>query len=403
MALDWTAAGENPTVADTGSVIKELRPARLVPGDWVPARPGDLLKDVDTPALVLDLDRCEQNLSLLMAAAAGSPVRVRPHAKTHKCSELARRQIMAGAVGVCVQKLGEAEAMLAGGVNDVLITNEIVGEGKMQRLARLARAYAPARVGVCVDQIDVARRLAAVCQAEQAALDVYIEIDVGQNRCGVTEPHVAVAIARFLHGSPAFHFRGLHAYAGLAQHRRGVPERRSSARAAAERAAQARDAILAAHLSCEIVTGGGTGTLPFDLQSDVYTEVQPGSYLFMDVDYAKNEIDAHAPPFESALFVLASVISMQGERATLDAGLKSFSTDAGPAQPAFEGWRVRTVSDEHTVLIREFAGTPIKIGDKALLVPGHCDPTVNLHDWMVATRKGRVEAVWPIDARGKSY
>jgi D-serine deaminase-like pyridoxal phosphate-dependent protein len=396
MALDWTAT-------DRGSVLKEFRPRRTVPSDWIPAQPGDLLKEVDTPALIVDLDKCEANLALLARAVAGTPVRLRPHAKTHKCAELARRQIEAGAIGVCVQKLGEAEAMLAGNVNDVLITNEIVGEAKMRRLARVARAYAPARVGVCVDQIDVARRLAAVCQAEQATLDVYIEIDVGQNRCGVAEPHAAVAIARFLHGNPAFHFRGIHAYAGLAQHRRGVPERSAAARAAAERAAQARSAILGAELPCEVVTGGGTGTLPYDLHSGVYTELQPGSYVFMDVDYAKNEVDASAPPFENALFVLASVISMQGDRATLDAGIKSFSTDMGPAQPAFAGWRMRTVSDEHAVLMREFAGTPIKIGDKALLVPSHCDPTVNLHDWIVATRKGRVEAVWPIDARGKSY
>jgi D-serine deaminase-like pyridoxal phosphate-dependent protein len=396
MALDWTAV-------EKGIVIKEFRPRRTFPNDWIPARPGDLLKEIDTPALIVDLDKCDANLATLMNAVAGLPVRVRPHAKTHKCAELARRQVQAGAFGICVQKLGEAEAMLAGGLSDVLITNEVVGEAKMRRLARVARAYAPARLGVCVDQIDVARRLAAVCLAEQATLDVYIEIDVGQNRCGVAEPHVAVAIARFLHGSPAFHFRGLHAYAGLAQHRRGVPERRGAAQAAAERAAQARDAILAAELPCETVTGGGTGTLPYDLQGGVYTEVQPGSYLFMDVDYAKNEVDANAPAFENSLFVLASVISMQGERATLDAGLKSFSTDSGPAHPAFEGWRVRSVSDEHTVLLREFAGTPIKIGDKALLVPSHCDPTVNLHDWIVATRKGRVEAVWPIDARGRSY
>jgi len=396
MALDWTAAGQS-------SVLKEFRPRRIIPSDWIPAQPGDLLKEIDTPALIVDLDRCEANLARLMSAVAGRPVQVRPHAKTHKCAELARQQIEAGAVGVCVQKLGEAEAMLAGNVNDVLITNEIVGEAKMRRLARIARAYAPARVGICVDQIEVARRLAAICQAEQATLDVYVEIDVGQNRCGVTEPHVAVAIARFLNGSPMFHFRGIHAYSGLAQHRRGVPERRGAARAAAERAAQARDAIRAADLPCEVVTGGGTGTLPYDLQSGVYTEVQPGSYVFMDVDYAKNEVDADAPAFENSLFVLATVISMQGERATLDAGLKSFSTDMGPAHPAFEGWRVRSVSDEHAVLMREFAGTPIKIGDKALLVPSHCDPTVNLHDWIVATRKGKVEAVWPIDARGKSY
>ena len=396
MALDWTTV-------EQGSGLKEFRPRRMNPGDWVPARRGDMLKDVDTPALILDLDKCEANLSRLMAAVAGTQVQVRPHAKTHKCAELARRQIAAGAVGVCCQKLGEAEAMLAGNINDVLITNEIVGESKMQRMARVARTYAPARVGVCVDSVDIARQLAAICSAEQAVLDIYVEIDVGQNRCGVSEPRAAVELARWLANSPAFHFRGLHAYSGLAQHRRGVPERRAAAEAAALRAAQARDAILAAGLPCEVVTGGGTGTFPYDVRSGVFTEVQPGSYLFMDVDYAKNEQDIHAPNFEVSLFVLATVMSLREDRATLDAGIKAFSTDLGPARPAFPGWRVRNVSDEHTVLMRSDNLTPIKLGDKALLVPGHCDPTVNLHDWLVATRRGRVEAVWPIDARGRAY
>jgi len=396
MAIDWTAAEQS-------SVLKEFRPRRTTPTDWIPAQPGDLLKEIDTPALIVDLDKCDANSAMLMAAVSGSGVRVRPHAKTHKCAELARQQVEAGAVGVCCAKLGEAEVMLAGNVNDVLIANEIVGEAKMRRLARVARAYAPARVGVCVDNIDVARQLATICAAEQVTIDVYIEIDVGQNRAGLTESAAIVELAGMLHGNSAFNFRGLQAYAGLAQHRRGVPERRAAAEAAAARAGRARDAILGASLPCEVITGGGTGTLAYDILSGVYTEVQPGSYLFMDVDYAKNEQDSLAPAFQVALFVLASVMSLQDGRATLDAGLKAFSTDLGPAQPAFDGWRVRNVSDEHTVLMRADDGTLIKLGDKALLVPSHCDPTVNLHEWIVATRKGRVEAVWPIDARGKIY
>ena len=396
MAIDWTAAEQS-------SVLKEFRPRRTVPTDWIPAQPGDLLKEIDTPALIVDLDKCEANAALLMAAVSGTGVRVRPHAKTHKCAELARQQVEAGAVGVCCAKLGEAEVMLAGNVNDVLIANEIVGEAKMRRLARVARAYAPARLGVCIDNIDVARQLAAICAAEQVTIDVYIEIDVGQNRAGLTDSATIVELAAMLHGNSAFNYRGLQAYAGLAQHRRGVPERRAAAEAAAARAGRARDAILGADLPCEVVTGGGTGTLAYDIRSGVYTEVQPGSYLFLDVDYAKHEQDPDAPQFDVSLFVLATVMSLQDGRATLDAGLKAFSTDLGPAQPAFEGWRVRNVSDEHTVLMRADEGTSIKLGDKALLVPSHCDPTVNLHEWIVATRKGRVEAVWPIDARGKIY
>ena len=396
MALNWTAAG-------SGSTLKEFRPRRAVPSDWIPAQPGDHLKDIDTPALVVDLDKFEANSARLMAALEGTGVRARPLAKTHKCGEVARRQVSAGAIGVCCQKLGEAEFMLAADVGDVLITGQIVGETKMRRLARIARGYAPARVGVCVDNAEIARQLAAICLAEQVVLDVYIEVDVGQNRSGVADSAAVAVLARAVHENPAFHFRGLHAYAGLAQHRRGVPERRAAAHAAAERAGRARDAVLAANLPCEVVTGGGTGTLLYDVASGVYTEVQPGSYVFMDTDYARNAHDPQGPRFENALFVLATVMSLQDERATLDAGLKAYATDLGPAQPAFEGWRVRSVSDEHTVLLRTDDRTPIKLGDKALLVPGHCDPTVNLHDWIVATRKGVVEAVWPIDARGKAY
>jgi len=396
MALNWTAAEHD-------SVLKEFRPRRTVPTDWVPAQPGDLLKEIDTPALIVDLDKFEANLARMMTAVSGTGVRVRPHAKTHKSVEIARQQVEAGAIGVCCAKLGEAEAMLAGNINDVLITNEIVGATKMHRLALVARAYAPARLGVCVDNIEIARQLAAVCVAEQAMLDVYIEVDVGQNRGGLTDAAEIVQLAQMVHASPSFAFRGLHAYAGLAQHRRGVPERRAAAQAAALRAAAARDAVLAAKLPCEVVTGGGTGTFAYDVASGVYTEVQPGSYLFMDVDYAKNEQDSAVPQFDVSLFVLATVMSLQEERATLDAGLKAFATDLGPAHPAFEGWRVRNVSDEHTVLMRSDEATAIKLGDKALLVPSHCDPTVNLHEWIVATRKGRVEAVWPVDARGKVY
>jgi D-serine deaminase-like pyridoxal phosphate-dependent protein len=159
-----------------------------------------------------------------------------------------------------------------------------------------------------------------------------------------------------------------------------------------------------AGLPCEIVTGGGTGTFMYDIGSRVYDEIQPGSFAFMDFDYARNEPDPEVPQFEHALFLLASVMSMRGDRATLDAGLKAFSTDSGAARPTFSGWQVRSVSDEHSVLTRiDESGPDIKLGAKALLVPGHCDPTINLHDWIVAVRKGKVEDVWPIDARGKVY
>lgn len=369
----------------------------------MPARAGTLLTDVDTPALIIDLDKFEANLARLMHAVRPFNVRVRPHAKSHKCVEIARRQIAAGAVGICVQKVSEAEVFVAGGIGDVLVTNEVVGDRKMQRLAQIARAYPHARLGVCVDDLEIAKRLGAICHEEGARLDAYVELDVGQNRAGVQDAEGAVAVARALVASPRITFMGLHAYAGSAQHRRGVPERKSAIQAAAQKAGEVRAAFRAANLPCEIITGGGTGTFMYEATSQVYSEIQPGSFVLMDVDYARNELDGSVPRFDHALFVLASVMSRSGERITLDAGLKAFSTDSGPALPTFAGWQVRAVSDEHTTLHRTADGPPIKLGDKALLIPGHCDPTVNLHDWIVAIRKGKVEAVWPVDARGALF
>jgi D-serine deaminase-like pyridoxal phosphate-dependent protein len=369
----------------------------------MPAAPGDRLQDVDTPALIIDLDRFEANLERMRETAAGYNIRVRPHAKSHKCAEIARRQIAAGSVGICCQKLGEAEIFLARGIDNVLITNEIVGERKLHRLAQLAWRYPDARLGVCVDDASVTKRLGALCVAQEARLDVYVELDVGQNRCGVGTSAEVVELARAIVACPRFTFMGLHAYAGSAQHRRGVPERRAAIEAAARKANEARAALRAADLPCEIITGGGTGTFIYEAASQVYSEVQPGSYILMDTDYARNEQDATAPKFDHSLFVLASVMSMRGDRATLDAGLKAFSTDSGLPAPTFAGWQVWNVSDEHTVLHRIGDGPAIKLGDKALLIPSHCDPTVNLHDWIIAVRAGKVEALWPIEARGAVF
>ncbi len=371
---------------------------------WMPAQPGDALADVDTPALILDLDRFDTNLGRLMDAARDAGVRVRPHAKSHKSLQIAHRQIGAGAIGVCCQKVGEAEVFLAGGIKDVLITNEIVGERKLRRLAQLAGMFSQSRVGVCVDDASVVRKLAVVCDEEDGHLDVYIELDVGQNRAGVQDAAAAVELAREVMAYPRLTLMGLQAYAGSAQHRRGVPERKAAVESAVQRAAEVRTALREAGLPCEIITGGGTGTFMYEALSGVFGEIQPGSFALMDSDYARNEVDPDVPPFEHALFILSTVMSLRGDRATLDAGLKAFSTDSGPARPTFAGWHVHAVSDEHTVLTRvDDEGPTIHLGAKALLIPSHCDPTVNLHDWMVAIRKNKVEDVWRVDARGAVF
>ena len=375
--------------------------------DWIPARAGDSLADVDTPALILDLDTFEANLARLMNAVQGRGVRVRPHAKSHKCVEIARRQIAAGAVGICCQKTSEAEPFLASGIADVLISNEVVGHRKTSQLARLAARYPSAKVGVCVDDARAVAELARACDEAHARIDAYIELDVGHDRAGVPEVAAVVALGKVIASHRQFSLRGLHAYFGNAQHRRGIAERREAISTATQLARAAKEGLLAAGLPCDIVTGAGTGTFMLEAASGVYNEIQPDSYPLMDADYAKNELEPSWPVFEQSLFILTTVMSRrkdaQSDRATLDAGLKSFSTDCGPALPAIAGWKVRNVSDEHTVLERDGAGADLALGDRPLLIPGHIDPTVNLHDWIVAVRDDRVEAVWPVDARGAVF
>jgi D-serine deaminase-like pyridoxal phosphate-dependent protein len=381
--------------------------------DWIPAKTGDALLDIDTPALVLDLDRFELNLGRLMEVAKAAGVRVRPHAKSHKCVEIARRQMAAGAVGVCCQKLSEAAVFLAGGIGDVLITNEVVGQAKIARLAQLAARHPDKRLGVCVDSVTVAQQLSRAVASAKAVLDVYIDIDVGQDRTGVNDPALAAHIANtIVSGGSQLRVMGMHAYAGSAQHRRTPGERRAAIASAAALVGEMRTAFMAAGLPCEIITGGGTGTWVYEIESRLYNEIQPGSFVLMDGDYARNLPDPKTPKFEQALFILSTVMSVRDNgqrpkprvvRATLDAGLKAFSTDSGPAQPSFPGWEVRGVSDEHSVMLRTDEGPDVELGAKALLIPGHCDPTVNLHDWIVAVRKNQVEGVWRVDARGAVF
>lgn len=366
-----------------------------------PAAIGMRLEEVDTPALVIELDAFERNVRRLRDAVAGR-VRVRTHAKTHKCAEIARRQVAAGAVGVCCQKVSEAEAMVAGGIEDVLVSNEIVGAPKLARLAGLARR---AHLGVCVDDAANVAALDAACAAAGARLDVYVEIDVGARRCGVPPGAPAVVLAQQVAACNHLRFAGLQAYHGAAQHLRSMGERGAAIRDAAAAVRATRAQLEAAGIGCPRVTGAGSGSFQFEIESGAFDEIQPGSYVFMDADYARNEWAAPLPRFEHALFVLATVMSRPAaERAVLDAGLKASSVDSGlPLVWQRPGLSVARVSDEHAALAIAPGATAPTLGEKLLLVPGHCDPTVNLYECYVCVRAGRVEALWPIDARGALY
>jgi 3-hydroxy-D-aspartate aldolase len=364
-----------------------------------PASVGTTLDDIDTPALVVDLDALEGNIARMAQALEGRDVRLRPHAKSHKCAQIARAQIAAGAVGVCAQKVSEAEALVAGGVADVLVTNEIVGARKVARLAQLARE---ARVAVLADDAGNAAELDAAARAARVRLEVLVEIDVGARRCGVEPGEPALGLAKRIAQCGNLRFAGLHAYHGAAQHLRSAPERRAAIAAAADKARMTKALIEAAGIACATVTGAGTGTFLLESESRVFNEVQPGSYVFMDADYGRNAWEESWPRFEQSLFVLTTVMSTPAPgRAVVDAGLKASSVDSGmPLVHERPGVEYAKASDEHGVLTIGAGAKAPRLGEKLLLVPGHCDPTVNLYDWLVCVRKGGVEALWPVTARG---
>jgi D-serine deaminase-like pyridoxal phosphate-dependent protein len=360
-----------------------------------PASIGQRLGEVDTPALILDLDAFEKNLSTLQESVQGRMVRVRAHAKTHKCPEIARRQLAAGAIGVCCQKVSEAEAMVEGGIADVLVSNEVVGASKLARLAELSRR---GRIGVCVDNPENVRQIAA----SGAELDVYVELEVGMRRCGVAPGEPALALAKEIGQHRSLRFAGLQAYHGRAQHIRSMNERKALIDYAAAAVRNTKELLKKHGIECPVTTGAGSGTYMLEVESGAWNEIQPGSYVFMDADYARNEWRAPLPRFEHALFVLTAVMSRPGpDRAIVDAGLKASSVDSGmPTVWDRSGLNYVQASDEHgKIEIAAGAAAPA-LGEKLLLVPGHCDPTVNLYDWYVCIRAGVVEALWPISARG---
>jgi 3-hydroxy-D-aspartate aldolase len=354
------------------------------------------LEDVDTPALIVDLDALEDNLTRMARATTAARVRLRPHAKTHKCADLALRQMALGAVGVCCQKVGEAESLVEGGVSDVVVSNEVVDRHKLSRLAALA---AHATVGVCVDNAAAIDTLQEAAADHGTEIGVYVEINVGGDRCGVEPGEPALRLAERVASATQLRFRGLQAYNGMAQHVRAVGDREQLADRTAVAAQRTADLLRSHGLPCDVIAGGGTGTYALDFGAGVLTEIQPGSYIFMDVDYGAN---AGPRAFRQSLFVYAQVMSTPGRNyVVVDAGLKALSIDSG--MPAVDGHPAIPYcrpSDEHGMLDVRAASDAFRLGDKVKLIPGHCDPTVNLYDWYVAVRGSRVEALWPIGARG---
>ncbi len=356
---------------------------------------------IDTPALVVDLDAFERNLTTMAAYAGARGLRLRPHAKTHKSAWIAAQQVAAGAVGVCVQKTSEAEALAAQGVADIYLSNEVVDAGKLARLASLAQRC---RLAIAVDSALGIERLAYALRRAGSQAGVYVEVDVGHGRCGAL-PDAVGRLARQVVDA-GLSFAGLQAYHGAAQHLR-TPAARATAIAQATAAVHAAQTALArAGLGCPLVTGAGTGTFVHEAASGVWGELQAGSYVFMDRDYADNAPEAGAPRFEHALFVKSQVTSCGQERAVVDAGHKSHAIDSGlPRVWQRAGLEFFNGGDEHGILRGRNGGAPLPgLGETVWLVPGHCDPTVNLHERLVGVRGGLehgvVERIIAVDARG---
>lgn len=365
-----------------------------------PARPGDPVAAIDTPALLVDLDALEANIAAMAAFARQAGLALRPHAKTHKCVEIARRQLAAGAVGLCCQKVSEAEALLPSGVGDLLVSNHVVGVEKLARLAALAR-----RVRVTTLTADAAHvaRLSAAAIARGVTFEVLVEIDAGDDRMGLREQDL-LPVARAVADAPGLVLRGLQAYSGPLQHVRDAGARAEAAAETARRAARARALLEAEGLPCPLITGGGTGSFLDDGAAGVLHEIQPGSYVFMDTDYARNRDRGGGPyrPFAQSLFVRAAVLRARSDGVSyVDAGAKALNLDCGMPEVAGRGDLSFTkASDEQGRIEAAEPALAPALGEALDLVPSHCDPTVALYDMLVAVRGGRVEALWPVEGRG---
>jgi 3-hydroxy-D-aspartate aldolase len=370
----------------------------------VPALVGMDEADIQTPCLVVDLDALERNIVKMGEMAKEMGVRHRVHGKMHKSVDIALLQEKLGdSCGVCCQKVSEAEVFARGGIKDVLVSNQVRDPAKIDRLARLPKLGA--RTIVCVDDIENVAELAAAVNKHDTQIECLVEIDCGAGRCGVSEGQPVVDIAKAIAATPGLTFSGIQAYQGAMQHMENFQERKEKIDIAIAMVTRTVDMLKAEGLECDIVGGGGTGSYYFEGNSGVFNELQCGSYAFMDADYQRihDENGERISEFENALFILTSVMShTKADKAICDAGLKAQSVDSGlPYIFGRDDVEYIKCSDEHGVI--SDANGVLKINEKLKLVPGHCDPTCNVHDYYVGVRNGKVETLWPVSARGKAY
>lgn len=358
-------------------------------------QPGDRAYDLDTPVLLVDLDVLEHNIRTMADFFRDKAAHLRPHVKSHKMPAVARLQVAAGAPGVCAAKLGEAEAMVDGGIEDVLIANQVVGEAKIARLVALAER---ARIAVAVDHSDNVAALSRAAHARGVALVVLVELDVGMNRCGVNTADEALSLARLVMDSPGLEFRGLMGYEGHVMGVKDAKERARACRASMRSVTDAAEHLRAAGLPAEEVSGGGTMTYDVSGTYPGMTEIQCGSYALMDTNFRDM-----GSPFQCAMTLLTTVMSLPRPGVAIaDAGMKTITNDFGlPEVRNVRGLTLERLSEEHARL-GVANGVGVELGEKIELLPSHGCTTVNLHDCAYAVRDGRVVEVWDVAGRGRS-
>lgn len=360
------------------------------------AIPGIEKNQIDTPALLIDIDAMEFNIITMANFFQKTQTKLRPHFKTHKTPILAHKQLEAGAIGVTCAKVGEAEVLVDAGIRDILIANQIVGAVKIARLASLAQQ---ARITVAVDNKENIRELSAVAQRFGSLIYVVVEIDVGLGRCGVPPGEGALVLARYISDMPGLVFVGVLGYEGHAVFLTERKARQEAVDQAMSKLVSTADLIRQAGFKVEIVSAGGTGTYDITGRYPGITEIEAGSYIFMDTRYRGLGL-----PFRCALNLLATVISTPSQqRAIIDAGKKVLTEEHGlPEIAAPAGARLIKLSEEHGILEVNPDQLELKVGDKVEIIPSHVCTTVNLHDVFYAIRKNQVMAIWPISGRGKS-
>ncbi len=382
------------------------RYANFEVGYDIPAKPGMDEADIQTPCLILDLDALERNVKKMGDYAKAHGMRHRSHGKMHKSVDVQKLQeSLGGAIGVCCQKVSEAEVFVRGGIKDVLVSNQVRDPRKIDRLAQLPKLGSS--IIVCVDDIKNVADLSAAAQKHGTELGVFVEIDCGAGRCGVTTTEDVIAIAKAVDAAEGLTFKGIQAYQGAMQHMDSYEDRKAKLDTAIAMVKDAVEGLKKEGLEPELVSGGGTGSYYFESNSGVYNELQCGSYAFMDADYGRihdkdgKRIDQGE--WENAFFILTQIMShAKPDKAICDAGLKAQSVDSGlPFIYGRDDVKYIKCSDEHGVI--DDPNGVLNVGEKLRLVPGHCDPTANVHDWYVGVRNGKVETVWPVSARGKAY